>query len=322
MRLLLLASLAYIASMFGDYSIVFIHIGSDIPPYADIAISQARLFNPKARIILLSSARGLQRFSALKIQENIELRSYEDLPLSKMHQKYQNQCIETSPFWRYTKERFLYLWDLMESSHLINVFHLENDNMLYADLAPLLPHFQKEYPGIGATFDNDDRCIPGFVWIANCDAMQALAQYFVKKAPERISDMYVMGNYRKENSPQRIDSLPIIMPSYTAVYPLKSPHHHTTKHPQLYSKHADTFHAIFDAAAIGQFLGGIDPIHPNNQPGFINESCLFNPSVLQYQWIKDQEGRLVPYASFQDQSYRIINLHIHSKRLHAFKSCL
>lgn len=320
MKTLFFASFIYAISIFGEYAIVFVHIGNNIPSHTEVALSQARLFNPNARIILLGSTRGLNRFCSLHTPENIELCSYEDLPLSTIHREYQNRCLETSPFWRYTSERFLYLWDLLASQNLENVFHLENDNMLYADLEPLLPLFQKEYPGVGATFDNEDRCIPGFVWIANCTAMEDLAKYFAKKAPEQISDMYVMGLYRKEKSTPSIDSLPIIMPSYSTVYPLESPHNHKTERPQDYSKNADTFHAIFDAAAIGQFLGGIDPIHANNQPGFINESCLFNPSILKYEWIADDQGRLVPHAFFQGTPYRIINLHIHSKRLHLFKS--
>lgn len=320
MKILFFAALTYISSIFGDYSIVFVHIGNKIPSYADVAMSQARLFNPNARIILLGSREALQRFSLLSDQENIELCPYEDIPKSKLHEAYHNQCVEISPFWRYTSERFLYLWDWMRDTGSNHVFHLENDNMLYADLEPLLPHFQREYPGIGATFDNEDRCIPGFVWIADCNAMELLAQYFVKKAPERISDMYVIGSYRKERSAQWIDTLPIIMPSYHDLYPLESPHHHTTHRPKAYSNHAELFQSIFDGAAIGQFLGGIDPIHAHNEPGFINESTLFNPSLLQYQWIQDEKERSVPYAVFQGQFYKIINLHIHSKRLQAFKS--
>jgi len=320
MKILLIIFLTHLSTIFADYSIVFVHIGNEVPPYADVAISQACRFNPHAKIILLSSESGLQRFRSWEAQGTLQLCSYDNLPKTPIHQEYQDRCAETSPFWRYTSERFLYLWDLMNAYCLENVFHLENDNMLYADLEPLLSHFQKQYPGIGATFDNDERCIPGFVWIANCHAMEDLAAYFAKKAPQRLSDMQVIGYYRNERSTSAIDALPIIMPEYISVYPLKSPHNHFTNRPFSYSNQSETFHAIFDAAAIGQFLGGIDPIHANNEPGFINESCLFNPSLLEYKWALDEQGRSVPYAIFQGDSYKIINLHIHSKRLQEFRS--
>jgi len=320
MKILLITLMMYLFPLFSNYSIVFVHIGDQVPPYTDIAISQARLFNPHAKIILLSSKKGLKRFLALKDQVNLQLRSYNDLPKSTLHREYQHRCIETSLFARYTSERFLYLWDLIEADSLVNIFHLENDNMLYANLEPLLPYFQKHYPGIGATFDNEERCIAGFVWIANSHAMKSLAKYFVKKASKKLLDMRVISDYRHEFSTQWIDALPIIMPEYASCYPLRSPHNHTTHRPESYSNRFELFQAIFDAAAIGQFLGGIDPIYKNNQPGFINESCLFNPSLLQYQWIYDEQGRRVPHAAFLGHLYKIINLHIHAKRLDEFKS--
>lgn len=320
MKSVLIVLMIYLFPLFADYSIVFVHIGDQVPPYADIAISQARLFNPHAKIILLSSEKGLNRFHILKEQLHLQLRSYDDLPKSTLHRKYQHRCRETFLFARYTSERFLYLWDLMQADSLENVFHLENDNMLYADLQPLLPHFQKHYPGIGATFDNEERCIPGFVWIATGHAMKSLAKYFVKQASKSHLDMRVIADYRHKFSPQLIDALPIIMPDYASSYPLCSLHNHTTHRPESYSNQFAIFQSIFDAAAIGQFLGGIDPIHKNNEPGFINESCLFNPSLLQYQWLFDEQGRKVPHAVFLGHFYKIINLHIHSKKLHAFKS--
>ena len=44
------------------------------------------------------------------------------------------------------------------------------------------------------------------------------------------------------------------------------------------SSNFDRFQYIFDAAAIGQYLGGIDPIHDKNDTsGFVNEICIINP---------------------------------------------
>jgi hypothetical protein len=80
------------------------------------------------------------------------------------------------------------------------------------------------------------------------------------------------------------------------------------------------FGSIFDAAAIGQFLGGIDPRNGVSKPGFINESCLFNPGLMTFVWERDAYGRLVPYAIYGSTKARINNLHIHSKKLEGFFS--
>lgn len=298
-----------------EYSIIFVHIGDHIPPYTAVALEQARRFNPHANIILLGSKKGLERFV---VSDSIHLQPYEEVPLSDIHQVYQKRCHTVEPFWRYTSERFLYLYDFITAYALDNSFHFENDTMLYADLEPLLPLFQTHYPGIGAPFDNDERCIADFVWIANPKAMQALAEYFVEKARYPLSDMYVLGHYRQTHPPSCIGAFPIIMPEYLTLYPLKSALGHTTTTPSLYAQHAELFQAIFDAAALGQYLGGNDPMHAINHPGFINESCLFNPAHLQYIWCRDEEGRAVPYVKIKDAIYRIMNLHIHSKRLQDF----
>jgi len=71
---------------------------------------------------------------------------------------------------------------------------------------------------------------------------------------------------------------------------------------------------------MGQYLGGIDPIHRNSAPGFINETCVFNPSHLTYVWWCDNKGRKVPFALYKGNLHKIANLHIHSKRLYEFNS--
>ncbi len=81
------------------------------------------------------------------------------------------------------------------------------------------------------------------------------------------------------------------------------------------------FNSIFDGAAIGQYLGGINPaVHSNARPGFINETCIFNPSRIVIEWRRDEKNRNVPFAVFDGAAYRINNLHIHSKKLHDFRS--
>ena len=316
----LFLSLFFFLKLFSDYSIIFVHVGDQIPEYTKTAIIQSRLFNPNARIILLGNKTGLSHLGPFENELKIELFNYEQIEKTDHHKSYQHLCRQKSKFWRYTSERFLYLDDLIDELSLENVFHLENDNMLYANLESLLPIFQKNYPGIGATFDNDDRCIAGFMWIKDKYAMSDLSKYFSKFANRRLNDMQIIGKYKNKFPIEKIDNLPIIMKEYVDDQPMISPHKHSTRRPKSYCKNSETFESIFDAAAIGQFLGGIDPIHKNNDPGFINESCLFNPSILSFSWEKDEEGRLIPYASYSSKKYRIINLHIHCKRLYQFKS--
>lgn len=118
-----------------------------------------------------------------------------------------------------------------------------------------------------------------------------------------------------------INQLPVIMKEYTVDHPLKNLLNQTTEHPEHFYQHLDDFHSLFDAAALGQFLSGIDASQGSSHPpGYINERALFNPSHLEISWVLDTQGRKVPYVSYKGASYRINNLHIHSKQLHLFRS--
>ena len=92
------------------------------------------------------------------------------------------------------------------------------------------------------------------------------------------------------------------------------------KQPEDYARNFDGFWSLFDAAALGQYFGGIDPRNGSSKPGFVNEDCLFNPVRLMFEWEFDQKGRDVPFACFGQTRYRINNLHVHSKNLKAFRS--
>ena len=74
---------------------------------------------------------------------------------------------------------------------------------------------------------------------------------------------------------------------------------------------------IFDAAAIGQYLFGIDPKNTTQKhtEGFINETCVVKYNKYRFIW-KYYQGIYRPYIIIGDQTIPIFNLHIHSKRLH------
>ncbi len=255
---------------------------------------------------------------------NITCIACESLNISIDHAQFLKQnSLDTKwkeGFWLYTSERFLYLSDLINQYELKNVFHLENDNMLYVDLSQLLPVFQSHYPGIAATFDSDDRCIAGFIYIHDSKAMNRLAKYFADQVHENLNDMKLLANFKNKYSEEIIDHLPIIPKEYADSYPLKSARSQMTQYPFKYYLNVDCFGSIFDAAAIGQFLGGIDPMLGCSRPGYINKTCIFNPSLLTIEWILDDQQRRIPYVVYPHSKYRINNLHIHCKKLGLFVS--
>lgn len=309
----------YTTLLSANYSIVLIHIGNAVPSYTEVAIKQARLFNPDCPIYLIADA-----FPAFSSDLNITFVPSSSLVKSTEHQKFlKNHNLNDAfrnGFWLYTSERFLYLQDLIEQFNLKNVFHIENDVMVYRDLNEILPVFIANYPGIGATFDNDGRCIPGFVYVRSRHSMRALADCFANYSKKGKDDMHVIGIF-KRLQPALLEYLPVLPEDYINTFSLTNLNqHYTSTHPKTYCTLFKDFNSIFDAAALGQYIGGGDGRNGECGPGFINESALYNPSYFTYEFIEDSMGRKVPFAVLHGKKTQINNLHIHSKNLQAFYS--
>ena len=312
------------------YNIVFIHLGKTLPSYLSDALFQARLFNPECNILLLANQEALTSYAD---SDNLAITTIpvETLTQSEAHQNFSalssldrgNPNNVYEGFWISASERFLYLHDVMEQFNLQHVCHLENDNMLYVDLATLMPTFEKHYPGIGAVFTHDNRVVPGFVYVRSKESIKQLAQCFADHAHEGLSDMEIFGQFRQEHK-ELISSLPLIFPAYTKKYELKSLLGATAQEsPDFYSNNIDTFNSLFDGAALGQYLGGSDSRNwgtSDEGPGYISPYCVINASHLTFIWKYDRQGRGVPYVSCGNESYRINNLHIHAKKLKPFLS--
>lgn len=353
----ILLLISFFTGAAASHSIVLVHLGEKLPTYISDTLFQARLFNPSCEIVLLANQEALDQYID-DPRLNITAIPVEQLSKTDEHQQFQMQstllqrlprshCInqrgtlkktyrsvrnkksrinkpQQAPikldknFWFYACERFFYLEDYMQQYNKQHAFHIETDVMLYADLGAMLPIFKQHYLGIAAVFDNDDRCIPSIVYVSKSTSLHPLSKCFLQYAAQGKWDMEVLAILRKNAPTTIIDSLPIIMNNYQKKHPLKSDMGHTAVDPKIYSKNISLFNSVFDAAALGQYLGGI--IYNPNQIGFINERCLFNPSHLTFKWITDNAGRKIPYMLFEGKSFRINNLHIHSKKTERFLS--
>ncbi len=324
MKKILILFLLSVVFLQAEHSIVFVHVGPRLPDYMEDSLSQARLFNKTCPIYLAASQEALQGLSEKARAASPTLVPLETLQKTENHLCFNNFSVMDRSFrggfWHYTSERFFYLEEVIAHYDLHQVFHLENDNMLYVDLEKILPVFMQYYPGIAATFDNDRRCIPGFVYIADKQIIADLTTLMANQAHAGKNDMEFLAIFKDHVQREGIDHLPIVMENYFDYYEALSPAGHRVRNPRLYSQHGDYFDSIFDAAALGQYLGGIDPKNGASSPGFINESCIFNPSKLHFRWERDLEGRNVPYAYFEGVERRINNLHIHCKNLKLFSS--
>lgn len=309
--------LLVMGTLWAEPCVVFIHIGPELPDYLSVAAAQARLFNPGGSIYVLANEAALK--GSKDEFPGVVCVPCETVPKGSLHEKFLKQTKLNKGFWTVTTERFFYLADLMHEYKLGEVVHLESDVMLYTDLAQLIPTFRKYYgKTIGATFDNDERGIAGLVYIPQLRPLNHFLEFIIDHSKDKdANDMVFLGQFKQKHLKQYIDTLPIIIADYVAEHPLVSANGSKGSHGEEFINHIAEFGSIFDAAALGQYLGGN---HHQQQPGFVNEACVFNPSLFQFEWGKDNEGRSIPFAVYKEKRWKINNLHVHCKKLKEFTS--
>ena len=196
-------------------------------------------------------------------------------------------------FWHLASARLFILYAYLEKNGLRNCLHIENDVMVYANADTIRWNPTR----MSVVFDSPTRVIPSVVWIPHPDTLRdVLSQYDPMK-----NDMENLARFDLEHLPIFPDSWTLGVGDFVGT--LKDV---TEKFP--------TYDYIFDGAAIGQYLGGVDPRNnPNDTRGFVNETCIVKYDGYHVTWSKSK-----PYLIVGDRSYPIFNLHIHSKNLTAF----
>jgi|LauGreDrversion4_2_1035121.scaffolds.fasta_scaffold283007_2 hypothetical protein len=206
-------------------------------------------------------------------------------------------------FWIHCFTRFLYIYQYMKNEDRKNIIHLENDVMTYFKMdEEFLQRFNVE-KDMYIILDNPSRCIPGLIFIRSYHIWEKLFQHI----NYHNNDMdWLSGMFRLY--PQHIDYLPIIH------LPLK------TNDIEWNHQYESKWNCIFDAAAMGQYLGGVDPRNISGDTvGFVNTDASFPYNGYRFQW-QFENDLWVPYLVDGDKKIKIMNLHIHSKNLDRFLS--
>ena len=206
---------------------------------------------------------------------------------SKLDKQYRNG------FWNNASKRLFILNEYMKKYGVKNVIHLENDVLLYSDMNYKLD--EKIY----ITMDAGNRCIPGIIYIPNYELFNKLIETYnySRNDMENLSIFYA-------NNRTIVNTFPIIDNSVVE--------------KNMYNENFDNFNSIFDGAAMGQYLGGVDPRNiPGDTTGFVNETCVIKYDKYKFKWLKKGTYYL-PHIEINNNMILINNLHIHSKNLEQF----
>tara|TARA_Y100000385_G_scaffold25941_1_gene24738 strand:- start:1 stop:861 length:861 start_codon:yes stop_codon:yes gene_type:complete len=196
-------------------------------------------------------------------------------------------------FWINTSKRLFLLYEYIKINNLKNVIHLENDVLLYTKMN----YSFKEK--IYITMDSKSRCIPGIIYIPKYELLTNL----IENWKFNKNDMTNMCNFYLNNR-DIVNTFPIIDNSIEKC---------------MYNENFNEFKSIFDGAAIGQYIGGVDPRNKRGDTtGFVNETCEIKYDKYTFKWLK-KENDYFPYIDINGKLIPINNLHIHCKQLENFR---
>ena len=257
-------------------------------------------------IYVITNGRFFYRFS--EYSENIQLVAIEDLTDSYNYMENTQLDKEfRGGYWALKSDRFFYLYEFMRSRNIDNVLHLDNGVLIYYNvdnyLAMLIPDKTKIY----LPFDTFSRNIAGIMFIPNHTMFKTvLDNYDLAK-----NDMENFAIIQSQTG--LIDNFPIFIND-----PNGSPEN------QFVTKNSEQFcNFIFDAIAMGQYLGGVDPqTTPGDTTGFVNETCIIKYDQYDFIWNAINNNKC-PFVGLTDslgthRSYPIFNLHIQCKDLDKF----
>lgn len=294
-----------------DGCFALVHVGRAFPDYIFDNLAQIRAFNPRADVHVVMEDRFVRRFSARR-QGDPRLLLH---PASELLSKPPALGVAAdgrfrSGFWRHATARFAYLEALMRALDLRNVVHVENDVLVYFRLGEVLPKLGGE---MNVTRDAPDRVVGGIVFVRDHAILDELYRFARETRRPFASDMELLSRFQHA-LPERVRCLPIAFPGYFA--PAEA------EERARYASDYEAFDGIFDAACVGQYLGGVDPRNAaGDTRGFVNETSIFRcDKVDGVALVDDERGRRVPVLADGGRTVRVLNLHVHSKDLTRFLS--
>jgi len=291
---------------------ILIHMGPIFPEHVNTCIRQIRKWNPDAHIVFIADE--VHRDKVIEC----EFVPLESVQCGVKRVTFQERCILDSNFrggfWKYSTERFFVLEDYLQQSGISECIHLENDNMIYFNAEQMLPTLRKEYTGLAAPYLGRGELTFGILYVKNTLALHDM-------------NVFILGLSHTGDNEMRLGCRFFLMNHEEADFlPTVSNECEIRDSDYVFATaHGEAFRGVWDAAAYGQYLGGIDERNGGGrQVGFVNETCAFRTDQFEFTWALsasgDGDGLKYPRAHRHGHSWPIYILHIHSKKLDEFVS--
>jgi hypothetical protein len=269
--------------------ITFVHLGKNPSPTLFKAAEVAQHSAPRAEVCLISDQQNLLReFPGTSYQYSSEI---VEPYLASFVKKNKELKSLSGGYWLNTIARLFALAQVARVAPNESMIHLESDVYLYAsddDLSRF--SFSQEtvsYPRLSRT-----RGIASFLFIPNLVALESFLlslKTILSQNTAVINDMDLLGHALNLGIATELPSVP------------------------TFAEERLKCNFIFDGAALGQYLLGVDPVHTSGSvvSGFQNSDYPIEISKLR--WSIPKPGSIC--MSYHNVEHKLVTLHAHSKEL-------
>lgn len=293
-------------------NLVLFHSGDILPNFIEYTFKQVRFFNPDINVYFLTDTHLLK--NSLYEKYNIKTLDKKNFYSDKISEFESYFNYNSNNFWTLAATRLIYLENFLKKNDLSNVYHFENDILLYYNLFEHHDKFKTFYKNIAITTGGPDKSMTGFMFIKNSVSLSLLTQYFIdilkkygingtinKYKMDMVNEMSLMKFYGIDKGLEYISNLPIL-PSGE------------------YSEHFEHFDSLFDPASWGQFVGGTRIEGPGAKPQDHYIGVKLRENLNWFIEWKNIDNLRIPYLNINGNLIKINNLHIHSKNLYKYIS--
>ena len=276
--------------------LVYVWLGDKLPSWARQAFEISSKLCEVDTILLCSNK--ISKLSALTMQIALE-----EFYIPKV----ENICLVNNTdvdfrngFWNKTTERFLVLQQFQVKYQVKSFFHAELDNIVF-DISKLAGQLDQYGVGCFVPRDRVDRGIASLIYINSNTPLENIISVLNQSPPPAQNDMQLLGMMLQNDA------------NFMAL-----PTDHSLAEDGKNNKwSAVPLHftnGLFDAAAIGQFLFGIDFRNSNSlhYNAFVNENTGYDLWQIYFNWPSVASGLQLIRKS-DGQSFNLYNLHVHSK---------
>lgn len=280
--------------------IILVHCGKEVPYYLDICVNRIRGFTGTTPTLICSKECRVpsdpDRIDIESLEDDDRLQEFSKLSWYKAWGRPNTTFPSPDGFVEMTSKRIHLLDAYVRINNKTNVWHMEYDNILFADINTYAKALLLSQEKLMCCDMGPQYVVFNMVYVPNKLSLTTLCDFLLlnmrlgepaikaKYGMEMVQEMSLIKSYQNET--KNIDFLPSL------------PH--------------DNHDLIFDPASYGQFFFGTNNGHG---PGFIDTANHDIGKLIQVGAISPVVKNGLPYVEHRKTGklFKLLNLHMHNK---------